>query len=202
MRSGSALMVLVWLASVAGLGVDLARAQRPARAVGLRHLLATLPEATVVRVCDDWDGLSFVAPIQNSYDFERSGAEFRVHAVCRAAGQEHPLPVATLPAAPVLELLHRLASSRLRQGAYHALSRQTDGYPDVQIEVVTSSDTLAFTSPSQGSSHSPSKLHAGAESAVVESPIVGAVFSELVRLGGGPRCAEWVQQRPDEPRHP
>ncbi|HXV98007.1 MAG TPA: hypothetical protein VEC93_06255, partial [Anaerolineae bacterium] len=121
--------------------------------------LPDLNQVQTIRIRDEWNGLSPIAPLGATYDLERAGDHFAGTANFTVGGRGGNSLQATeaveLPPEAVQTFLQTLASAPLTEGAYQPNITHTDDYPAIYIELELGTGTMTFFTQSQGEAHVP-----------------------------------------------
>jgi len=140
-------MGVVWL---------LGAAMSPVHADNLKSIPADLMQIAKLRsidIHDDWMGLSSIGPVSKHYQLKPEGNVFVGTATFSAGGGtkvQTKVENLSLPQEAVQSFLQALAASPIVQGPYQAKIDHTDDYPSQKIDIALDSETLSFSSQSQG----------------------------------------------------
>jgi hypothetical protein len=126
---------------------------------GASSALPDLNQVQTIRIRDEWNGMSPIAPLGATYELERAGDHFAGTANFTVGGRGgKPLQASEaveLPQEAVQTFLQTLASAPLMEGAYEPNITHTDDYPSIYVELELETGPVAYFSQSQGEGHVP-----------------------------------------------
>jgi hypothetical protein len=145
--------------------------------------LPDLNQVQTIRIRDEWNGLSPIAPLGATYDLERAGDQFNGTANFAVGGRSNNPLQATeaveLPQEAVQTFLQTLASAPLTEGAYQPHITHTDDYPSIYIELELETGTVAYFTQSQGEAHVPWGAEFNGKSYVINSDAPAKALAAL-----------------------
>jgi len=148
-------------------------------------LSGDLTQARAIRIEDDWNGLSTVAPLKAHYDLQRGASGFSGKASFSAGGNrrrpKETVEEISIPGDKAEAFLKMLSDAPMKPGAYVPKIRHTDDYPSIKIQVETKNETVVFFTESQGEDHIPWGATVSGKSYVIDSDVPSKALQSLRR---------------------
>ncbi|CAG0928289.1 hypothetical protein TFLX_00819 [Thermoflexales bacterium] len=129
----------------------------PVFATGCSNGFVLMPDVSQLRsihIQDNWMGISPISPTVVSYTLQNQGDYFGGQAFFDIRGLSTTQSI-TIPIEKVDSFLKTLATAPIEEGEYIPTFRYTDDYPDIRFHMRFISETVEFSTGSQGKDHSP-----------------------------------------------
>jgi hypothetical protein len=183
----SPLLLLLLCGGCSPTSVNTSTIQQP-QLLATLPTLATVKQAAMVEIQNDWNGYSDITPVLRHYKLKLDQQQLVGNAYIAVGGygamgiRQQRTTKVKVPAAIVSKFLTTLSTTPLQVGAYNPKILKNDDYPTIEIKIKSDKKQITFSSKSQGVDRIPWKVTISENNTTKEYISNSAIPAQAFRL--------------------